>query len=111
MDTHQAKGRLPVRVWVADLLLVVLLGFIDYRTGDYAFLIFYMIPVALGAWFVGIRFAMVVAVICGIVRFYADYQLYPDFSLIRYVNVVGDGLFLLIVAVMTSVLRLVLGKK
>jgi hypothetical protein len=95
---------------VADLLLVGILGVIDYETGDYSILIFYMVPVALGSWFTSIRFGFIVAVICGVARLYADYQTYVNFSAARYLNIVGDVLFLLITAVIASTVRKMLGK-
>jgi len=46
-------------VWVGtDLLLVLLLGIIDYMTGDYSLIIYYMIPVMLGSWFTGLGFGV-----------------------------------------------------
>jgi hypothetical protein len=99
------------KVWaVADLLLVAMLGVIDYMTGDYSILIFYIIPVALGSWFSGVRFGLSVAIISGAARLYADYQTYVNFSSVRYLNIVGDVLFLLMVALIASIVRKMLGK-
>ncbi len=103
------RDRLPRWLLVsADLLLVFILGFIDYATGDYSILAFYMIPVALGSWFIGARFGICLAVISGFVRFCADYQTFVDVSFVRYWNVTEDALFLLITAAMTALLRLTL---
>ena len=100
------KGRLPKWFWLmADLLLVLLLGVIDYKTGDYSLIIYYMIPVVLGSWFTGAGFGIAVAVISGLVRFCADYATYTDFSFVNYLNVAQDALFLLIIAVITANLR------
>lgn len=100
------KGRLPKWFWVmTDLLLVLLLGVIDYKTGDYSLIIYYMIPVVLGSWFTGAGFGIAVAVISGLVRFCADYATYTDFSFVNYLNVAQDALFLLIIAVITANLR------
>jgi hypothetical protein len=106
-------ARLPKWFWVgADLLLVLLLGIIDYMTGDYSLIIYYMIPVVLGSWFIGAGFGIAVAVTSGLVRFCADYATYTDFSFINYLNVAQDAIFLLIIALITANLRTRLeGKK
>ena len=99
-------GMLPGWFWVvAVTLLVFLLGIIDYETGDYSIIVFYMIPVVLGTWFTGTRFGIAVAVISGFVRLYADYETYTVFSSANYVNVAEDTLFLLIIAGLTTILR------
>jgi hypothetical protein len=107
------KARLPKWFWVgADLLLVFLLGVIDYRTGDYSIIIFYMIPVVLGSWFTGVRFGMTVAVFSGFVRFCVAYAAYKDLTFVNYLNVAEDTLFLLVIAGITALLRTKLeGKK
>ena len=99
-------GRLPKWFWVvADLLLVLLLGIIDYITGDYSLIIYYMIPVILGSWFIGLGFGVVVAVISGLVRFCADYATYTALSFANYLNIAQDSLFLLVIAVISANLR------
>jgi hypothetical protein len=70
-----------------------------------------MIPVALGSWFIGIRFGVVVAVISGVVRLYADYNTYADFTYNRYMNVVEDMFFLLMISIMTLIVHKMLGVK
>jgi K+-sensing histidine kinase KdpD len=90
---------------IADLLLVLLLGVIDYMSGDYSLIIYYMIPVVLGSWIIGAGFGIAVAVISGLVRFSADYATYTDFSFVNYLNVAQDTLFLLIIAFITANLR------
>ncbi len=104
-------GTLPKWLRVAAvLLLVALLGIVDYATGDYSILVFYMVPVALGAWFVGLPFAALVAVASGIVRFYADSQSYVNLSFARYLNIAGDVLFFSMTAGMAALVRSMLGK-
>lgn len=96
---------------MAVLMLILLLGIIDYKTGDYSMLVFYMVPVALGSWFISIRFGVVAAVISGLVRLYADYNTYADFTYYRYINVVEDMFFLLMISFMTFIVRKMLGVK
>ena len=100
------RGRFPKWFLVcADLLLVFLLGVIDYLTGDFSLIIYYMIPVAFGSWFIGTGFGIVVAVISGFVRFCADYATYTDFTFVNYLSVAQDGIFFLVLAVITANLR------
>ena len=96
-------GRLPKWFWVVvDLLLVFLLGIIDYITGDYSLIIYNMIPVVLGSWFTGLGFGVAVAVISGLVRFCADYATYTNLSFANYLNIAQDSLFLLVIAVISA---------
>jgi uncharacterized membrane protein len=106
-------ARLPKSFWVgADLLLVLLLGVIDYKTGDYSFIILYMIPVVLGSWFIGVRIGIAVAAISGFVRLCADYATYTDLYFANYLNAAEDILFLLVIAGITAILHTKLdGKK
>lgn len=98
--------RLPNWFWaVVDILLVFLLGFIDYKTGDYSLIIYYMIPVALGSWFTGAGFGIALATISGFVRFCADYVTYADLSFANYLNIAQDVLFLLVIAIIIANLR------
>jgi hypothetical protein len=92
------------------LVMVVFLGVIDYLTGDYGILVFYTIPVVLGAWFRGLYWGLIVAFLSGFVRLYADYNTYTDFSIRRSVCVLEDELFLLMIVIMTLMVRKMLGK-
>lgn len=47
-----------------SVLLVMMLGYLDFITGPYSFLIFYVIPVFLSAWFVDKGFCITVALAC-----------------------------------------------
>jgi signal transduction histidine kinase len=49
------------RLWTmsVSLLLLAVVGVVDYQTGfERSWLVFYLLPVALGAWFVGWRFGV-----------------------------------------------------
>ena len=89
----------------AALLLVLLLGIIDYETGDYSLIVYYTIPVSIGSWFVGSGFGISMAVISGTVRFCADRATYANFSFINYLNVAQDTVYLLIIAIIIANLR------
>ncbi len=105
-NAQSYRARLPKWFWVGiDLLLVLLLGIIDYMTGDYSLIIYYMIPVVLGSWFTGAGFGIAVAVISGLVRFCADSATYTDLTFANYLNIAQDVIFLLIIALITANLR------
>ncbi|GFO65856.1 hypothetical protein M1B72_02530 [Geomonas paludis] len=62
------------RGWVtAGYVLVVLLGYVDYLTGDYSLLLFYLAPVSLIAWQGGRRGALLVSLLAGLARYVSDY--------------------------------------
>lgn len=54
-------------------LLVMILGYVDYATGDYSLLLFYLGPVALVSWLKGARGAILVSLLSGLARYFSDY--------------------------------------
>lgn len=56
----------------ASLAIVALLGTVDALTGDYSFILFYLIPVFLAAWFVGKRCGLLVCLCSGLASFLAN---------------------------------------
>lgn len=93
------------------LLLVALIGYIDVVTLDYSLLVFYLLPISIASWCSGRWSGAGIALACGLTRFIADSSL--DISPRRfYSNIVGDTIFLLIVAFLIAALRTELtGKK
>jgi K+-sensing histidine kinase KdpD len=89
---------------IIGLILVAGIGYVDYLTGDYSMLIFYLIPVGLVAWYYGKWTGVVMAVASGVARFVSDSSLYRD-VLLHYWNSLQDLLFLVVVAVLVSLLR------
>src|SRR6266567_4637544 len=88
---------------LSGLVIVALIGGIDYLTGDYSMLIFYAIPVALEAWFLGRSGTFVICIAAGSARFSADYLSYTGSysdNSIRYWNSLQDMLFLLVVGML-----------
>jgi signal transduction histidine kinase len=54
-------------------LLVGLIGWLDYITGfENSLLIFYLAPIAIGTWFLGIGFGIAIAILCVIATILAD---------------------------------------
>jgi hypothetical protein len=97
--------RLPV--WLSlliGLLLVGAIGYVDYLTGDYSMLIFYTIPIAMVAWIMQDRGAIIISVAAGLARYISDYHIYSS-SNIRKWNSLEDTLFLLIVGLLISAVK------
>ena len=93
--------------WVLMLLgifMVALLGYIDYLTGDYSLLIFYAFPIALEAWFLGRRGAVIISLAAGVARLTSDYFSYADSSF-RYWNSLQDMAFLLMVGLLIATVK------
>ena len=58
---------------VASFVLVAFIGWLDYITGfENSLLIFYLAPIAVGAWFLGFWFGVAIAVSCVIATVLAD---------------------------------------
>lgn len=91
-------------ITVIGLILVVLIGYIDYVTGDYSILIFYLLPVSFVSWFSGRWFGSLSAFAGGVARFLSDYSLAVNPHHI-YWNSFEDTCFLVIVAFLIALLR------
>lgn len=91
----------------SGLLLVAIIGYVDYLTGDYSMLIFYTVPIAMVAWILGDRGAIIISLVAGCARYISDYHTYASSSIRRW-NSLEDTLFLLIVGLLiSSVKRLI----
>ncbi len=99
-------------VAVGCLLMVVFLGFVDYLTGDYSLVIFYLIPITLSAWF-GDRWSGISVAVCsGAIRVVSDYTLHGESvrSSLHYWNFGVEALFFLIVSTLVTALKNSLAK-
>ncbi len=94
----------PWLVLLLGLLLVALLGWVDFVTGDYSILIFYAVPVTGEAWFLGAWGAVIASLCSGAARLLSEYLTYADFSAssYRWWNSVEDMLFLLMVGLLIA---------
>lgn len=81
--------------------MVAIIGYLDYLSGDYSMLIFYAIPVALVAWFVGRWGAALISLLSGVGRFISDYFSY-SISSVRYWNSLQDMIFLLLMGMLIA---------
>ena len=97
---------------VASLIMVVLLGVIDYITGDYSLVIFYLLPISLASWFAGRPAGVTVAIVCSAARFVSDCFLYGAgvSSSLHYWNLTEEFIFFLITSILVTTLRKALHK-
>jgi hypothetical protein len=91
-------------IFVIGLILVLILGYIDYLTGEYTILVFYLIPIALVTWYVGCWRGILIAVLSGFASYIADYMSISNFSLLVW-NSLQDLAIMIIIAVIIYVLR------
>ena len=89
---------------LAGFLLVAMLGYLDFLSGDYSLLIFYAGPVALEAWFLGRWGAVLISVSAGLARLVSDYFSYTGSSF-RYWNSLQDMAFLLMLGLLLAMAR------
>lgn len=102
--------RVPRRLlMLTGFIMAGLIGYLDYLTGDYSVLIFYMIPVALVCWRCG-RSGLLVAFASGVARYLSDYNQY-DNSLKHCWNSLEDMLFLLVAGFLVYRLRRALDRE
>lgn len=102
------SSRSPVAIITVSLILLALLGWIDYLTGDYSMIVFYLIPVSLVAWFVTWPIGVLFCLLSLVTRFTAD-EASSSFALnnatLHYWNLFVEFLFLLIMSLLFSALR------
>ncbi len=102
------SSRSSVTVIFISLILLALLGWIDYLTGDYSLIVFYLIPVSLVAWFVNRPCGMFFCLLALATRFTAN-EAHTSFTLksasLHYWNECIELLFLLIMSLLFSALR------
>lgn len=102
---QRAIGKLPTwLILLTGLMAVVVIGFLDYLTGDYSMLIFYAIPVAFEAWFVGRWGAILISCASGLARLISD-QISYSASGVRYWNSLQDMLFLLMIGLLVVLVK------
>jgi hypothetical protein len=89
---------------VAGVLLVIVIGLTDYLTGDYSILIFYLIPIGLVSWYTSRSWGLATALASGVARFCSDYSGYT-ITPRMYWNCLEETLFLLVVAVLISIIK------
>lgn len=95
------QRRSPAFILTASLLLVALLGVLDYLNGpDFSLLIFYAVPVFVAAWYAGRREGFLVCAVSGLAWLAVAYATSEHFSspFVAYWNAgVRLGFFILVV--------------
>ena len=106
---NMRKRSVGSRDWllIAGYLLVAILGYIDYLTGDYSILPFYLIPVLLVAWFFGCTGATFISLAAGLARFVSD-SYGSSSATPRYWNSLQDTVFLFLVGFLVGVIKVLL---
>jgi K+-sensing histidine kinase KdpD len=108
------SNRSRTTIYFISLVLLLMLGWLDYITGDYSLIIFYLIPIALVAWFVGKGsglFFCVLSLITRIIADEAETSFAFKFSTLHYWNVFVEFVFLLIMSLLCSALKKSLEKQ
>jgi len=102
------SSRRPTAIYILNLLLLLVLGLLDYVTGDYSLIIFYMIPVSLAAWFIGKGSGLLFSILSYGTRLISDAastSFMFNFSRMHYWNVFVEFIFLLIVSQLIAALK------
>ena len=89
---------------LTGLAMVAAIGYLDFLTGDYSLLIFYAVPVALEAWFLGRWGAITTSCAAGVARLASDYLSYAGSSF-SYWNSVQDMAFLLLMGLLIATVK------
>jgi len=102
---QNAIEKLPAwLLMLIGLALVTAVGYLDYLTGDYSLLIFYAVPVALEAWFLGRWHSVLISLAAGLTRFVSDYLSYTGTDF-KYWNSLQDMAFLLMFGLLIAWVR------
>jgi K+-sensing histidine kinase KdpD len=77
----QAFDRWLPAIRLVTLMILVLIGWLDYLTGyEFGFFIFYFIPVAIAAWYGGRMPGLVNAVMCAVCWYLSDHYTSHPYS-------------------------------
>jgi len=91
-----------------NLLLLLFLGWIDWITGDYSLIIFYLIPISIASWVVSRRCGIMFCVLAVLVRIIADessISVNSAHSTLHYWNELVEFLLLLLMSLLSSALK------
>ena len=101
------SDRSPSSVITTSLLLLILVGLLDYVSGDYSLIVFYLIPVSFVAWFVSRTGGVLFCLLALVTRLFVDMANSPlsiHASKLHYWNIFVEFLFLLIMSLLFSAL-------
>ncbi len=89
-------------------LFLLLFGWLDYFTGDYSLIIFYLIPVSLMAWFVSRTSGVLFCFLSMTMRILTDYEskaFLTNYSRLHYWNLFIEFFFLIIMTLLFAALK------
>lgn len=98
----------PLVTYLLGWAILCFLAYLDYATGDYSLIVFYLVPVALAAWFAGRYSGLFFCLLVLGARIIADESASPatySHSLLHYWNVGIECLFLIVMSLLFSTLR------
>ena len=93
------SSRSPQMTLLFCSTLLLFIGWLDIITGDYSLIVFYLIPVALSAWFISKWSGVLFCLLAIVVRIVADESTRSSIfshSVLHYWNVLVELMFLLI---------------
>ena len=68
-------------VLVVSILVLALIGWLDYITGyEFGFFIFYFLPVAIASWYRGRRTGLAISILCAICWYLSDLYTHHPYS-------------------------------
>jgi len=91
-------------IFAIGLILVVIIGYIDYLFGEFSILFLYFIPIAFVIWYVGCWYGSVLTILSSFACCIADYK-FVTISDDLYWNSITQTAFLIIVAFIINALR------
>lgn len=103
------SSRAPAVTLLFCAVFLLFLGWLDNITGDYSLIVFYLIPVSLAAWFVGKWSGLLFCLLALAARVIADEGTRSTFvshSALHYWNEVIEFVFLLIMSLLFSALKI-----
>ncbi len=113
LDAFLRQRSKPV-IFTVSFLLVIVLWLLDYSTGpDMSFVLFYLLPLFLTAWYVGRNAGMAISILSGAAWYSADVlgAQFPSHPAVPYWNVVTKLGFFLVVNCTISSLRVSLDRE
>jgi len=86
--------RSPSAAVIESALLMLLIGWIDYKTTDFAVTVFYFVPVVLATWRAGRKAGWFIAVLCGATVLLADLMV-PRSGRVIAISYINTGIHVL----------------
>lgn len=96
-----------VLLLVSGYLLVGILAYIDYITGDFSIILFYLIPIFLVGWFVNKRSVLFICLFAGLASLYNKFLISPpNFSIFHHSwDFTIESCYMILLGMMFSTLR------